>query len=97
MSNFKSDASLANSAASGFVTVEFEPAKITVKKSDVTAMGNGKKVGDKIFKQAKRVNKKMLKVAKKVPAYAKKVETQDMEDAQMIEKQIRNIHFDPVF
>lgn len=88
MSGFKSSTGEAEKAVGGFQKIEFSPAKAEVSKSTPISMKNGKKLSSKVYKNVTGLNQKMLELTKAIPAYAQKVEENDLKDSQMITKSL---------
>ncbi|WP_251420445.1 MULTISPECIES: hypothetical protein [Lactococcus] len=86
MAEFKSSTGAASRAVGGFQKISFSPAQAKVNRSTARSMRNGKKLSDNVYKSVAGLNKKMLELAKAIPAYAQKVEADDLKDSQMIMK-----------
>ena len=88
MANLKSSTGAATAAVGGFQKVEFSPLKASVNQSTPVAMKNGQKIAESVYKSVEGLNQKMLELAEAIPAYAQKVETDDLKDSQMISQAV---------
>lgn len=88
MADFKSSTGAATAAVGGFQKVEFSPLKANVSQSTPVSMKNGKKLAERVYKSVECLNQKTLELADAIPAYAQKVEADDLKDSQMISQAV---------
>ncbi|MDR0299962.1 MAG: hypothetical protein LBI13_07815 [Streptococcaceae bacterium] len=81
---FKSSTEHAQNAILGFKKHSFSPTTVTISQSDVTSMRNGQNLANQIYQDASGLNDKVIQIAKAIPAYASKVEMDDLKDATQI-------------